>query len=69
MKIIVVGVGQNLWNEKEKMRMIAGKKGTVLLYRDFTKFSQSLDEIFEAMCGKDLLSKSSGFILRVWICM
>ena len=51
MSIIVVGVGA-AYKEKEAMNKIAGSKGKVLLYPNFDKLSDSLDEIMEKTCGE-----------------
>lgn len=50
--IVVVGVGNRVFKEKETMSMIAGKNGKVLLYPNFHDLSEHLDDILEATCGK-----------------
>ena len=50
--IVVVGVSNRVFKEKETMSVIAGKNGKVLLYPNFHDLSEHLDDILEATCGK-----------------
>ncbi|CAH3133313.1 unnamed protein product, partial [Pocillopora meandrina] len=51
--IVVVGVGNRVFREKETMSVIAGKNGKVLLYPDYDDLSEHLDDILEATCAID----------------
>lgn len=55
MKIVVIGVGKELYKSKEDMKKIAGKKGTVLVYGNFDALINSVDDLLKATCGKLLL--------------
>ncbi|XP_078354736.1 uncharacterized protein LOC144639305 isoform X3 [Oculina patagonica] len=49
--IIAVGVGDQIWKEKEAMREIAGSKGKVLLYPSFDKLSKIFEDILQHTCA------------------
>ncbi|KAL9951961.1 hypothetical protein ACROYT_G044722 [Oculina patagonica] len=51
--IIAVGVGKNVWKEKEAMRKIAGSKGKVLLYPNSDKLSTIFEDILQETCAID----------------
>ncbi|PFX13191.1 Cartilage matrix protein, partial [Stylophora pistillata] len=49
-RIIVVGVGKDVYKEGKAMSEIAGENGKVLLYPDFDNLSGQLDDILIATC-------------------
>ena len=52
MNITVIGVGENLLDAEDAMKEMAGSKGRVLLYKDFSGLASHLDDLLTAVCGK-----------------
>lgn len=46
MRIIVIGVGKDVYKEDKAMSEIAGKNGKVLLYPDFDHLSGQFDDSY-----------------------
>ena len=51
-KIVVIGVGKELYKSKEGIKKVAGKKETVLVYGNFDALINNVDDLLKATCGK-----------------
>lgn len=52
MSVNVVGVGTQVYKREDKMKEIAGSKGKVFLFADFSLLANRFDEIIKGACGK-----------------
>ena len=55
MSIIVIGIGNNLYKQKDAFRKIAGSKGEVLFYPSLYTLSKTLDKVLQETCGESVL--------------
>ena len=55
MNFTVIGVGDDLVNAEDKLKEIAGNKGTVHLYNNFSTLASYFDTMSAAVCGELLL--------------
>ena len=52
MNITIIGVGEDLVSAEDKLKEIAGCKGTVYLYNNFSALASYFDDMFAAVCGE-----------------